>query len=93
MASGGSRLGGIAGTVHKKAGVWPSYTLAGQVRGGELVSVNAAMIIAYGMGALIGPALGGAAMERRDPQGLMWLFVALFAGLLVGTRTPARARR
>jgi MFS family permease len=81
--------GGIASGIYAVA-----LSMAGdQFRGGELVSVNAAMIIAYGMGALIGPALGGAAMERRDPQGLMWLFVALFAGLLVGTCTPARARR
>ena len=53
-------------------------------RGGELVSVNAAMIIAYGLGALAGPALGGMAMDLRNPQGLLWLFVLLFAALLIG---------
>ena len=59
-------------------------------RGGELVSVNAAMIIAYGLGALVGPPLGGVAMDLRNPQGLLWLFVVLFAGLLA-TIAPARA--
>ena len=46
------------------------------------MSVNAAMIIGYGLGGLVGPPLGGVAMDLGDPQGLLWLFVALFAGLL-----------
>ena len=61
--------------------------------GGDLVSVNAAMIIAYGLGALVGPPLGGAAMDLRNPQGLPWLFVALFAGLLGGALLPGPIRR
>jgi MFS family permease len=70
--------GGIA------AGIYPiALSMAGdRFRGAELVTVNAAIIMAYGLGALIGPALGGAAMDIRDPQGLLWLFVLLFAGLL-----------
>ena len=54
-------------------------------RGGELVSVNAAMIMAYGLGALVGPPLGGSAMDLDDPQGLLWLFAVLFVGLLAMT--------
>jgi len=57
-------------------------------RGGELVTVNAAMIIAYGLGALAGPALGGVAMDIRNPQGLPWLFVLLFSALLAATARP-----
>ncbi len=70
--------GGIA------SGIYPvALSMAGdRFHGGDLVSVNAAMIIAYGLGALVGPPLGGAAMDLRNPQGLPWLFVALFAGLL-----------
>lgn len=73
--------GGIA------SGIYPvALSMAGdRFRGGELVSVNAAMIIAYGMGALVGPPVGGMAMEMRNPQGLLWLFVVLFAALLIGT--------
>ncbi len=59
-------------------------------RGAELVSVNAAMIIAYGLGGLAGPALGGMAMDMRNPQGLLWLFALLFACLLVATCGPLR---
>ena len=82
--------GGIASGIYAVA-----LSMAGdRFRGAELVSVNAAMIIAYGIGALVGPALGGAAMEMRNPQGLLWLFVALFAGLLATSLlvTPARRR-
>ena len=47
--------GGIA------SGIYPvALSMAGdRFRGGELVSVNAAMIMAYGLGALVGPPLGG----------------------------------
>lgn len=70
--------GGIA------AGIYPvALSMAGdRFRGGELVSINAAVIIAYGLGGLVGPPLGGAAMELDNPQGLLWLFAVLFAGLL-----------
>ena len=75
--------GGIA------AGIYPvALSMAGdRFRGAELVAVNAAIIMAYGLGALIGPLLGGIAMDLRDPQGLLWLFVALFAVLVVATAT------
>ena len=71
--------GGIA------SGIYPiALSMAGdRFRGSELVSANAAMITAYGLGALLGPPLGGAAMDIRNPQGLPWLFVALFAALLL----------
>jgi MFS family permease len=73
--------GGVA------AGIYPvALSMAGdRFRGADLVTVNAAIIMAYGLGALVGPALGGAAMDASNPQGLLWLFVAVFAGLLVGT--------
>jgi MFS family permease len=73
--------GGVA------SGIYPvALSMAGdRFRGGDLVSVNAAMIIAYGLGGLVGPAMGGAAMDILNPQGLPWLFVMLFAGLLAGT--------
>ena len=73
--------GGVA------SGIYPvALSMAGdRFRGGDLVSVNAAMIVAYGLGALMGPPLGGAAMDLRNPQGLLWLFVVLFAGLLAAS--------
>jgi MFS family permease len=68
-------------------GIYPvALSMAGdRFRGGELVTVNAAIIIAYGLGALVGPGLGGAAMDVWKPQGLLWFFVLLFAVFLVAT--------
>ena len=73
--------GGIA------SGIYPvALSMAGdRFRGTELVTVNAAIIIAYGLGGLLGPALGGVAMYVRNPQGLLWLFAVLFAVLLAAT--------
>jgi MFS family permease len=83
--------GGIA------SGIYPvALSMAGdRFRGTELVTVNAAIIIAYGLGGLLGPALGGVAMYVRNPQGLLWLFVLLFAVLLAATgyRRSATAAR
>jgi len=73
--------GGIVTAIYPVA-----LSMAGdRFRGGELVTVNAAIIIAYGVGALVGPGLGGAAMDLLDPQGLLWFFVLLFAAFLVAT--------
>jgi MFS family permease len=67
------------------AGIYPvALSMAGdRFRGADLVAVNAAMIMAYGFGGLIGPALGGAAMDLWHAPGLLWLFVLLFACLIV----------
>jgi MFS family permease len=73
--------GGVTTAIYPVA-----LSMAGdRFRGGEMVTANAAIIIAYGLGALIGPELGGAAMDFWDPQGLLWFFVLLFAAFLVGT--------
>jgi MFS family permease len=76
------------------SGIYPvALSMAGdRFRGGELVSVNAAIIIAYGIGALGGPPLGGAAMDIDSPQGLPWLFVALFGVFLSALLIPFPAR-
>jgi len=74
--------GGMASCVYPVA-----LSMAGdRFGGGDLVRMNAAMIIAYGLGALAGPPAGGLAMDLRNPQGLPALFIALFGGLLAATR-------
>ncbi|MEJ0018467.1 MAG: MFS transporter [Acetobacteraceae bacterium] len=75
------------------SGIYPvALSMAGdRFRGPDLVTVNAAIIISYGVGGLVGPALGGMAMQIDDPRGLLWLFVALFGGLLA-TTLPSAAR-
>ena len=69
------------------AGIYPvALGMAGdRFRGGEMVSVNAAIIMAYGLGAMLGPPLGGAAMDFWNPQGLLGFFVLLFAAFLPAT--------
>jgi MFS family permease len=77
--------GGVA------SGIYPvALSMAGdRFQGTDLVAVNAAIIMAYGLGALTGPALGGVAIDISDPQGLLWMFVLLFVGLLAVTRLTA----
>ncbi|HET7884012.1 MAG TPA: MFS transporter [Acetobacteraceae bacterium] len=81
--------GGIA------SGIYPvALSMAGdRFRNGDLLSVNAAMIMAYGLGAMFGPPLGGIAMDLRDPQGLLWLFGVLFAILFSASTVVAQPRQ
>lgn len=60
-------------------------------RGAELVAINAAIIISYGLGALIGPVLGGIAMDLWNPHGLPAMLALLFAGFVVTTFLCRRA--
>ena len=57
--------GGVA------SGIYPvALSMAGdRFRGGDLVSVNAAMIIAYGLGGLVGPAAGRGGDGSPQPAG------------------------
>jgi MFS family permease len=68
-------------------GIYPvALAMAGErFTGSDLVSVNAAMIMSYGLGGLIGPVLGGAAMDLRNPEGLPALLFLLFALFLAAT--------
>jgi len=47
---------------------------------GALAGANAAYTMMYGFGALIGPFLGGVAMDFWDPNGLMAVLLALSGG-------------
>ncbi|HKW55010.1 MAG TPA: MFS transporter [Stellaceae bacterium] len=63
-----------------------ALTMAGErFRGAALVNVNAAIVIGYGLGALAGPVLGGAALDAWNPQGLPALLALLFAVLAATT--------
>ena len=61
--------------------------------GRDMVAGNAAIIMAYGLGSLIGPALGGAAMDVWNPQGLLAMFVVLFVVFLGMTVVGGCGRR
>lgn len=73
------------------------YTLAltelgARYTGARLAEANAAVILAYGLGALFSPMAFGTAMELAPPDGLLWLaaVVALAYGLLALWRARAR---
>ena len=71
--------GGIA------SGIYPvALGIAGdQFHGPDLVRVNAGMISAYGAGGLVGPALGGVAIEWNGAIGLPTMFALLFVAFLL----------
>lgn len=75
------------------AGIYPiALGMTGaRFTGADMVAANAALIMGYGLGALIGPELGGAAMDAWNPTGLLMLLAVLFIGLFVVIR-PARFR-
>lgn len=52
--------------------------------GADLAAANAAFVVMYSVGALVGPAAGGAAMDYADPHGLaMSLAVIAGFGLII----------
>ncbi len=53
--------------------------LGSRYKGTDLAAANAAVMLAYGMGALIGPMSFGAAMDAVGPDGLLWLAAAIGA--------------
>jgi MFS family permease len=77
------------------AAIYPvALSMAGdRFQGSEMMAVNAAMIIAYGLGSLIGPTLGGLAIDLGGPAGLPQLFILLFAAFLLATLFAPRAGR
>ena len=67
-------------------------TLGGRYSAQELATANAALVVAYGVGALVGPVAAGAAMSMVGPHGLLWTAGAgavLYLSLLIW-RTGAR---
>lgn len=68
-----------------------SLVIVGQrFKGGDLVAANAALVMLYGLGSVIGPALGGAAMRAAGLDGLplgMALATAVFLAVAVSRRS------
>jgi hypothetical protein len=61
-----------------------SLALLGQhFRGADLVTANAALALLWSFASLVGPVLGGFAMEATGRQGLPG-FLALASGLYLG---------
>jgi MFS family permease len=68
-------------------GIYPvALSLTGDLfRDSELVNANAALVVAYGVGAFVGPILGGAAMDVWNPHGIAAILAAMFVVLIVMT--------
>jgi MFS family permease len=75
-------------------GIYPvALSMAGErFRDAELVTINAAVIIAYGLGSLLGPVLGGIAMDLWNPHGLLAMLTLLFAALTALSLAQSGAR-
>jgi MFS family permease len=54
-------------------------------RGADLLNANAGLVIAYGIGAFVGPVIGGAAMDVWNPHGIAVILALMFAVLLLTT--------
>jgi MFS family permease len=53
--------------------------LGARFRGGDLAQANAAFVVMYSAGLMIGPPLAGLGMDLRPPEGLPATFACLFA--------------
>lgn len=81
VATGAVLWGGIAVALYTLA----LTELGSRYSGAKLAEANAAVILAYGVGALISPTTFGTAMELFPPDGLLWLAAMLAFGYVVLT--------
>jgi len=96
LAGGGWRLwlmlfvwGGLAAGLYTVALI----ELGARYRGATLVAANAAVVSAYGVGALVGPLFSGAAMDVIDPHGVaVALGIMALAYLALAVRRAVGAR-
>ncbi|MFZ1812994.1 MAG: MFS transporter [Rhizobiaceae bacterium] len=57
--------------------------LGGRLSGRDLAQANAAFILCYAVGMVVGPQLAGIVMDIYDPHGFAWAVAAMFATYLV----------
>ena len=81
--------GGIVGALYP-VGLGLLGTL---YRGADLASANAANVMAYAMGMLIGPPLIGASLDAIPPSGFFWANAALILLYLAVAAPPLLRRR
>jgi len=69
--------------------------LGSQLSGHDLASANAAFVLCYGVGMVLGPQAIGIGMDAFGPAGFGWslgLFFAIYMAVAIG-RLAFRARR
>ncbi|MCG6122592.1 MAG: MFS transporter [Microvirga sp.] len=64
--------------------------LGARFSGGDLAAANAAFVILYNAGMMIGPPLSGAGLDLIRPHGFAWALALLFAGYLTVVATRLR---
>jgi len=69
-------LGGLLGSFWSLS----MAVLGSQFRDGDLAAGNVGLTIAYGIGSVVGPAIGGFAMELWPPHGLMFVLAVFTLG-------------
>lgn len=89
VAAGAVLWGGIAVALYTLA----LTELGSRYAGAQLAEANAAVILAYGVGALISPTGFGTAMELFPPDGLLWLAAMLAFGYVLLTAWRIRYRK
>lgn len=89
VAAGAVVWGGIAVALYTLA----LTELGSRYSGATLAEGNAAVILAYGMGALLSPTAFGTAMEVVPPDGLLWLAAAVALGYFLLAAWRLRRRR
>ncbi|MER2267007.1 MFS transporter [Methylobacterium oxalidis] len=81
--------GGIAGTLYTVG----LAHLGASVRGAELAGANAAFVVLYNIGLMLGPPVIGGSMDLVPPQGFAWSLCGLFSAyalvVLWRLRAPA----
>lgn len=88
VATGAVLWGGIAVALYTLA----LTELGSRYSGVKLAEANAAVILAYGIGALISPTGFGAAMELFPPDGLLWVAALLALGYVALTAWRIRRK-
>jgi predicted MFS family arabinose efflux permease len=79
--------GGVAGALYTVG----LAHLGARFSGSDLASANAAFVILYNVGLVIGPPLAGGGLDLYPPHGFAYALALLFAGYLVVVGTRMRS--
>ena len=80
--------GGIAGTLYTVG----LSELGSSVRGTDLAGANAAFVLLYSLGMVVGPPVIGGGLDLVPPHGFAWALAALFAAYAVMVAPTLRGR-
>lgn len=82
--------GGVAGALYTIG----LAHLGARFSGADLASANAAFVVLYNVGLIVGPPVVGGGMDLVPPHGFAWslaLFFALYAGVVMSRLASSRS--